>query len=216
VAICRAISKYGKDHFSFEVIYQSKDGTHTLDVMEPYFISLYQSFGRGYNLTAGGEGTYGYKRTPEQIERMRLRASGHIASMETKRKMSESQRKRPAGILHPNYGKKRSKDSIAKQVEHSTGKTRSASTREKQSQAQRGSLGSGYGKVGALHKQAKGYLLIKADGSTFTFTGLADFARQNGYSQSALCSMAKGRTRKYKDVVLVEFWHERQHRDDHP
>ena len=204
LAVCGAISKYGKEQFSFEVIYQSKDGEHTLKIMEPYFIALNHSYRDGYNLTKGGEGTSGYKRTPEQVEKIRLRNIGRIASEETRQRMSEARKDGPRGIDHWNYGRRRSEDSIARQVEHSVGKKRSAATREKQSQAQRGNLGSGYGKVGELHKQAKTYRLIRADGTTVTFTGLANFARQNGYSASSLCTMSREGEGKHKDVVSVE------------
>jgi len=54
-----AIRKYGKENFSWEIIYQSKDQEHTLNAMEPYFIKEYNSFidfenSNGYNATLGG------------------------------------------------------------------------------------------------------------------------------------------------------------------
>lgn len=56
-----AIRKYGEDNFEWEIIYQSKDQFHTLNVMETYFIEQYNSFvdapkSNGYNMTMGGEG----------------------------------------------------------------------------------------------------------------------------------------------------------------
>jgi group I intron endonuclease len=53
-----AIRKYGEYSFTWEVIYQSTDGQHTLSVMEPHFIEVYGTFvgNGGYNLTSGGEG----------------------------------------------------------------------------------------------------------------------------------------------------------------
>ena len=53
--ISLAIQKYGKDNFSFEVIYSSKDKDHTLNVMERYFIEQYNSYHKGYNGSFGGE-----------------------------------------------------------------------------------------------------------------------------------------------------------------
>jgi len=61
-AFNNALKKYGFDSFDWEVIYQSKDREHTLNIMEPFFIQEYNSFGSGYNMTKGGEGTFGYKR----------------------------------------------------------------------------------------------------------------------------------------------------------
>ena len=55
-----AIQKYGNDAFIWEIIYQSQDGDHTLNEMEPYFIKEYRSFvdftdSNGYNATLGGK-----------------------------------------------------------------------------------------------------------------------------------------------------------------
>ena len=62
----RAIRKYGKENFHWEVLYQSLDKVHTLTVMEPYFIKKYDSNNSGYNLSSGGEGPSGYKFTIDQ------------------------------------------------------------------------------------------------------------------------------------------------------
>jgi group I intron endonuclease len=51
-----AMKKYGYDNFIFDVVYQSKEKEHTLNVMENYFIHEYDSFNHGYNLTLGGDG----------------------------------------------------------------------------------------------------------------------------------------------------------------
>ena len=67
IVFYRAIQKYGWDNFEWEVIYQSLDAVHTLNVMENYFITLCNSCitfknSNGYNMTLGGEGTLGSKR----------------------------------------------------------------------------------------------------------------------------------------------------------
>jgi group I intron endonuclease len=49
-----AIKKYGWSNFKWEVIYNSKDGDHCLNVMESYFIKEYDSLENGYNMTSGG------------------------------------------------------------------------------------------------------------------------------------------------------------------
>jgi len=62
-AFHNAIKKYGVESFQWDILYQSPDREHTLNIMEPHFISEHGAFGkRGYNMTAGGEGTNGYKR----------------------------------------------------------------------------------------------------------------------------------------------------------
>jgi hypothetical protein len=58
-----ALRKYGKESFTWEIIYQSIDQDHTLNVMEPYFIKEYNSYidfpnSNGYNATPGGSKNY--------------------------------------------------------------------------------------------------------------------------------------------------------------
>lgn len=56
--ISKAIKKYGKDNFSFEILEQCK--ISELNEREMYWIKYYNSFGSGYNMTAGGEGWHKY------------------------------------------------------------------------------------------------------------------------------------------------------------
>lgn len=74
----QAIIKHGFENFTWEVLYQSDDRNHTLNVMEPYYISLHDSTNklRGYNHSHGGEGYFGYKPSPEQIVRQTGRNNG--------------------------------------------------------------------------------------------------------------------------------------------
>lgn len=53
----QSIRKYGWNNFTAEIIYQSENGDHTLKVMEKHFITEYGTFGGGYNMTPGGEGS---------------------------------------------------------------------------------------------------------------------------------------------------------------
>lgn len=65
--ISRAIQKYGKDNFKFEVLeviqflYEPsrEDIKKYVDSREIFWISFYQTLLNGYNLTEGGEGAYG-------------------------------------------------------------------------------------------------------------------------------------------------------------
>jgi len=105
-----AIRKHGWSSFVWEVLYQSKDGEHCLNVMEPYFIKEYNSFENGYNLTFGGEGTLGryteettkskiskaLKNKPkskEHLQKMSQTRKGKIPSPETLKKRSESMKR---------------------------------------------------------------------------------------------------------------------------
>lgn len=108
--IYQSIRKYGIKNFTWEPIYQSKDGKHCLSVMESHFIKEYDSFNNGYNLTLGGEGTLGrptnettknkisqaLKNKPKSkkhIEKMSETRKGKIPSAETLKKRSDSMKR---------------------------------------------------------------------------------------------------------------------------
>lgn len=62
----RAIKKHGWDNFVWKILYQSKDGYHTLNTMESFFILENNSYvfvhnSNGYNMAKGGGGTLGMK-----------------------------------------------------------------------------------------------------------------------------------------------------------
>ena len=107
-----SIRKYGWCNFSWEVIYQSKDGEYTLNVMESYFIKDYNSFINGLNSTLGGEGTL--NRPTTQI---------------TKNKISEALKNKP-----------KSKDHIQKMSETRKGKIPSRETLKKRSESMKRTL----------------------------------------------------------------------------
>lgn len=85
-----SIKKYGWESFDWQPLYQSKDGKHCLNVMEPYFIMQYNSYNSGYNMTLGGDAVMlnrkhsvetknkmknsrlGLKHSEEVLERQRL------------------------------------------------------------------------------------------------------------------------------------------------
>ena len=67
-----AIRKYGIDNFDFIIIYQSMDELHIKNI-EPYFITLYDSFKNGYNMSAGGEGQTGFRHSEKTIDEFKKR-----------------------------------------------------------------------------------------------------------------------------------------------
>jgi group I intron endonuclease len=101
-----AIRKYGWENFSWDVLYQSRDGKHCLEIMEPYFISENNSMLLGYNMTPGGDGKRkgsvesietrnrksiahtGKKLTSEHVENILKSRIGYKHSEEAKEKMS--------------------------------------------------------------------------------------------------------------------------------
>lgn len=52
-SICKAIHKYGKENFLFEVLEECDD--EILSEREIYYIDYYDSYNNGYNATPGGE-----------------------------------------------------------------------------------------------------------------------------------------------------------------
>jgi len=59
----QSIRKHGWDNFSVDILYMSKDGNHVRKEMEPFFIKEYGTYGEGYNMTPGGDGS---PTTPEK------------------------------------------------------------------------------------------------------------------------------------------------------
>ena len=93
----RAVKKYGFENFTYEVL-EVLDVSE-LDKRERYWISYYQSndLEKVYNLTEGGDGSKGMKRSDETRKKMseshKMKSSnwkGHHPSEESKKKMSES------------------------------------------------------------------------------------------------------------------------------
>ena len=76
-----SIRKHGWNNFVWEIIYQSIDGEHCLQTMEPYFIKDYNSLSEGYNMTMGGEGVMlGRKHSAESTKKM---SKSHIGKKPT-------------------------------------------------------------------------------------------------------------------------------------
>jgi group I intron endonuclease len=93
--IHKSMAKYGEENFTLEVI-DFADTYDELKEKEKYWIKFYNSMDRsiGYNLTEGGDGTFGRMHSEETKEKIRQKAIGRRASDETKRKMSESRKGR--------------------------------------------------------------------------------------------------------------------------
>lgn len=88
--IHKAIEKYGKDKFTFEVIEECD--FEKLNEREIYWISFYDSFVKGYNLTIGGDGCKDREITQEHKNKISEKLKNRIFSEEHKRKLSESKK----------------------------------------------------------------------------------------------------------------------------
>lgn len=128
--INRAIKKYGKSNFDFRIIQISNNHKDILD-MEIYWIAFYKTnihrYGDeyGYNLTDGGEGQHGAKRSAETRKKISEVQKGRKASEETKMAMSKS-----------HIGQIVSEETRQKIAISNTGKNHTDEVRQKMSMAQ--------------------------------------------------------------------------------
>ena len=97
--IDRKIKEYGIDNFDYLVICECSNISE-LKEREVYYIKQFNSYvgnGNGYNLTFGGDGSAGFKLTPEQIAKVRAYHKGKRFSQEHKDKISASMKGKNAG-----------------------------------------------------------------------------------------------------------------------
>ena len=87
--IHRSMAKYGEENFTLEII-DFADTYDELKEKEKYWIKQYNSTDRtiGYNLTEGGDGTFGKKHSEETKKRMSESRTGIVS--EKKKKHIES------------------------------------------------------------------------------------------------------------------------------
>lgn len=78
--IHRAMRKYGPENFTFEVIYQSTNNDHCLNIMEEYFIRKFKSHVSegGYNETWGGDVMVENKGRKHSIQSRKNMSDAHL------------------------------------------------------------------------------------------------------------------------------------------
>lgn len=86
-----AVKKYGWDNIEHSILVENLSKREAT-WLEKYLIRYYCSDNKmyGYNLTAGGEGSLGRKRTEETKAKWREKMAGHNTSEETRKKISNS------------------------------------------------------------------------------------------------------------------------------
>ncbi len=81
--ITSIVNKYGKEFFNREIISKDIDNDELLSYLERYYIKFYNCNRSksqiGLNLTDGGEGIYGFKKSKEQCEAMSIRIKKEYA-----------------------------------------------------------------------------------------------------------------------------------------
>lgn len=98
----KSFNKYGEDNFEFIVLYQcnNNEDSNMVNELEKKYIKLYKDKKLAYNIGDGGDGGHNLgKHLSEETKRKigdknRINMTGHKATIETKKKMSESQKNR--------------------------------------------------------------------------------------------------------------------------
>lgn len=87
--IHNAIRKHGEESFQIELI-EEVDDVEVLKERETYWIKYHNSYNRdkGYNLTLGGDGTFGRFHSEETRDKIRQKALNRYPSKETRKQMS--------------------------------------------------------------------------------------------------------------------------------
>lgn len=85
----KAFSKYGLEHFIFEIVAQIpfdniEEMNSVLKQLEVYYISLYDTYHKGYNATIGGDGISCYHHSEETKKKIGEKQKGKIITEEQK------------------------------------------------------------------------------------------------------------------------------------
>lgn len=98
----RAFNKYGETNFEFIVLHQcsNNEDSNIVNELEKKYIKLYKDKALAYNIGDGGDGGHNIgKHLSEETKRKigdknRVNMTGRKATIETKKKMSEAQKRR--------------------------------------------------------------------------------------------------------------------------
>lgn len=171
--IHKAIRKYGWDNFEWEIIYQTHDYFHSLNVMEPHFIKEYNSYYKwengGYNMTLGGDGFIG-NHTDKQKALWSIERKGEGNGMFGLK-----------GNLNPNFGKS------CHTEEH----------KENLSVKMQGNIYGIYQGQGKENIKSKTYTVFFGE-HKITFTGMRYFCKKNDLNQGAMTRVQSGKQISHK------------------
>lgn len=99
----RAFRKYGYTNFRISILEQGENSIYGLTIAEPTYITWLNP---EYNMTNGGEGSWGRKPSQETREKLRLAALGKKASLETKERMSQTRKGIPKSSRTPQHNER--------------------------------------------------------------------------------------------------------------
>lgn len=146
-----AFRKYGIENFKLEII-DTSNSINELKEKEIYWIKFYNSCKRGYNLTYGGDGCWGYKHTEETKDFLR--------------KINSGENNHNYGKSMPEEIRNKISKSLQGENNHNYGKSMNESTKYKLSKTQKesgryiGNKNPNYGKIHSIetrHKMSKNH-----------------------------------------------------------
>ena len=169
--IARAIKKYGKDAFTYEILEANVFDEFLPDLEVAYIANFNTVAPHGYNLTSGGEHAIPSEetrrkmseslkgRTLSEEHRRKISDAGKNRSAETHRKISEANKNPSAEtrrkISDALKGKPRSAETRRKLSEANKGKKHSEETRRKLSEAHKGEKNHNFGKPMSAEQKRK-------------------------------------------------------------
>lgn len=113
----KAILKYGWDNIKHEVLFTDLSEERA-KILEVSLIAHYKGLKKSYNLTDGGQGTVGVKKTQKEKDHLRRLRLGTHPSLEARKKMSMARKGRPGTML----GKKHTQETKLKMSISRSGK----------------------------------------------------------------------------------------------
>lgn len=139
--------KYGtSENWTYKVLSRKQyvneeDASFDLDLLEMFYIDKFDSFNNGYNLTYGGDGSFGVIVSEETKKKMSDSKIGEKNSFfgkhhtdETKSLISKNRIGKTKGVNNPFWGRKHTEESKQKNREAHIGKTFSEQSRKKMSE----------------------------------------------------------------------------------
>lgn len=178
-AFQRALHKYGKNEFVWEIIYEC-ESPEELNNAEKEMIAKYQSnkLGIGYNMTPGGDGFAHGKdnpvHRPEVQEKIiaKLKTNNGSFRQEVRDKISKTLKGRKLSVAH--------KNSISKSL-----------------------LGHTAAK-GASNPKSKEWKVIFPDGHIEKIKGLRAFCREHLLNEKLMRRTARGESKHHKHFKLIQ------------
>ena len=211
-----AIRKYGWENFEWDILYQSKDKEHCLNVMENYFIEQYRTYIHfedccGYNMTLGGDGTFGYKHSntyklkrSERMKFLRLDPNSTYNSVEYCELM-KIVNKRIANdplVKEKRYSKQRetnqTEETKKRRSDASKEHSNKPGIREGRSIRMKQKMSDENERKKISNFFAKKYAITSPEGVCFEIVNLKKFCQDNNLSYTAISAVSQGKRNHHK------------------